>query len=220
MTLPGVLRNLGVAALAVAWALAAYLGSAGTGPRDLIAAVAVAPFAVALAIALWRVRSRALVIGLVLLACGLLVWAWPRLRENVVLLFYLEHLGSHLALGGLFGRTLFGPGEALVTRLARHIFGGQLSARNARYTRQVTVAWTLFFLGNALVSTLLFWLAPLSVWSVHANLLTGPLIALMFAAEHLCRLWVLPPEERPSLATAIRAYRQRQALVDTTPSAP
>lgn len=219
MTLPGVLRNLAVAAVAVAWALAAYFGSAGAGNRDLVAAVAVAPFLVALAIALWRVRSRLMVIGACLTAFALLAWGWPQLRQNVAGLFYLEHLGSHLALGALFGRTLFGPGEALVTRLARHIFEGQLSARNARYTRQVTVAWTLFFFGNALVSTALFWLAPLSVWSVHATLLTGPLIALMFAAEHLCRLRVLPPEERPSIATAIRAYRHRQALGDTSTSA-
>ena len=47
------------------------------------------------------------------------VWLWPQLRQNVPLLYYLQHVGSQLALAVFFGRTLLGPGEALITRIAR-----------------------------------------------------------------------------------------------------
>ena len=61
------------------------------------------------------------------------------------------------------------------------------------------------------MSTLLFVWAPLRIWSLHANVLTGPLIGLMFLGEHLVRLRMLPPQERPGLAAVVRAYRGESA---------
>jgi len=165
----------------------------------------------ALFMTLWRVPQWIWRVGGVLLVLGLLAWFWPSLRSNVPLLYYLQHLGIHVALGVFFGKSLLGPGEALITRMARRIFSHELSERKVRYTRNVTLAWTVFFFANALVSTLLFILAPPAIWSVHANLLTGPLIGVMFLVEHLWRLCVLPPHERPGLADIVRAYRRESA---------
>jgi hypothetical protein len=58
---------------------------------------------------------------------------------------------------------------------------------------------------------LLFIFAPPAIWSVHANLLTGPLLGLMFLVEHLWRLCVLPPHERPGIADIVQAYRRESA---------
>lgn len=201
------LRALAVVLLLAAWAAAAHYGSAGGGQPDINAALGTLPLAFVAGLLLWRIANRWLRATGVIAVAALLAWLWPQLRENVPLLYYIQHLGTHLALGTLFGRTLFGPGEALITRIARNVFKGTISERKARYTRQVTIAWTAFFFANALLSTALFLFAPAAVWSVHANLLTGPLIGLMFIAEHLVRLRVLPPEERPSFIAAIRAYR-------------
>lgn len=201
------LRGLAVLLLFAAWAVAAHFGSAGGGHPDINAALGVLPLIFVAGLLLWRLQSLWLRLGGLLVGLLLLAWLWPRLRENVALLYYLQHLGTHVALGVLFGRTLFGPGEALITRIARTVFRDGLSARKVRYTRQVTIAWTVFFFANAMLSTLLFLFAPAEIWSIHANLLTGPLIGLMFLGEHLVRLRVLPPEERPSFMTAIRAYR-------------
>lgn len=211
------LRGLAVLLLFVAWAVAAHFASAGSGNPDINAGLALLPIVFVIGLLLRRWRSPWLRVAGVATTGALLAWQWPQLRLNVALLYYLQHLGTHLALAWLFGRTLIGPGEALVTRLARGVFNGVLSARKIRYTRQVTLAWTAFFLANALVSTGLFLFAPAAVWSVHANLLTGPLIGLMFAAEHLVRLRVLPPEERPSFATIIRAYRAGMPPPGQTP---
>ena len=198
-------------ALLVAWAVAAHLGSSGAGSADLNTLVAVSPLLVASAVLVWQLRSGwFLAVGMV--GAAALVFAlWSSLRQDVPLLYYLQHVGSHLALAVWFGKTLLRPGDALITSMARALDGGSISPSKQRYTRQVTVAWTVFFLVNALASTLLFLTAPVAIWSVHANLLTGPLVATMFLGEHLVRMRILPRYERPSLTDVIRAYRQRSA---------
>ncbi|MCK6389871.1 MAG: hypothetical protein L6Q40_02445 [Azonexus sp.] len=202
------LRGLAVIGLLVAWAVAAHIGSTGEGSPNLTTTLGVGPFVLIIAWLLWRVRQPLLIAAGVGLTSVALFWAWPHLRANVPLLYYLQHVGSQLALAVFFGRTLFGPGEALITRIARAAAQGEISPLKARYTRQVTLVWALFFLANGLVSTVLFLFASPAIWSLHANVLSGPLMGVMFVAEHLWRIRVLPPAERPSMATAIRAYRQ------------
>jgi uncharacterized membrane protein len=203
-------------AVLVAWAVAAHLGSSGAGSPDFNAAVAVLPLLVVGALAVRRLHSTWLSALLLALAGGLVILYWPRLRLAVSLLYYLQHLGIHMALAAWFGMSLSGGGDALVTRMARLIHGHALSPGMVRYTRQVTMAWTGFFVINALVSSALFLWAPVAVWSVHANLMTGPLVAVMFAAEFLVRRRVLPAHERPRVSEVIRAYRQQAGAGNST----
>jgi len=202
------LRGIALAVLVVAWALLAHLGSAGDANPDFSAALATAPIVAIVVILLWRVGNPLWIAVGGLAVLVLLALSWPTLRQNVALLYYVQHLGTNLALGILFGRSLLGPGEALVTQFARTAHYGAISGAKARYTRQVTIAWTIFFAANVLVSSALFWLAPPAAWSVFANLLSVPLIGLMFAIEHLCRHHLLPPEDRSSIADTIRGYRE------------
>jgi uncharacterized membrane protein len=210
-TLWPVLRGLGIALLAVAWALTAHFTSAGNESSGWGAALALTPMTTALALGLWRLPVRWLgaLIGLAV-AAGL-VGFWPFLKGQVALLYYLEHLGVYILLSAFFGRTLFGPEESLVTRMARSVHGGVLSPAQAAYTRRVTLAWSLFFAGMALMSTLLFLLAPVVVWSTFANLLGGPLIALMFVGEYLWRRRALPEEKSATMADAVRAWKAQRS---------
>lgn len=201
------LRAAASALLLLGWIAASHLGSTGRGPVDLHVAVAVAPFLAAVAILFARV-ARPPVKLLAWLSVAVLLWSlWALLRTHVALLYYLQHLGIHLALAALFGASLIGSGEALVTRMARLLSEGDLSPRHWRYTRQVTAVWAAFFVLNALVSTALFLFASREVWSLHANVLTGPLVGLVFMVEVLCRRAVLPPHERPSLSAVVHAWR-------------
>jgi uncharacterized membrane protein len=59
----------------------------------------------------------------------------------------------------------------------------------------------------ALASTLLFFLAPLVTWSVFANFLTLPLVALMFIGEYWIRRRVLPEMRHMHILDAVRAFR-------------
>ncbi len=208
-------RGIGLAVLAVAWALAAHFTSAHQASSGWGALLALAPMSTALAVVLWRLPARWLGVLLGMVVLGGLVWFWPFLTGQVALLFYLEHLGVYLLLSAFFGRTLSGPEESLVTRMARSVHGGVLSPAQAVYTRQVTLAWCLFFAGMALVSTGLFVLAPTVVWSTFANLLGGPLIALMFVGEYLWRRHALPEEKPASMADAVRAWKAQRS--DKTP---
>jgi uncharacterized membrane protein len=61
---------------------------------------------------------------------GLVAWSWPTLRQNVALLYFIQHVGTNLALGILFGRTLLSGRQPLghPFRLAcaqRHHFSRQ-----------------------------------------------------------------------------------------------
>ena len=212
MTWPVRARTVLALALLALWAVSAHLASAGVGPADLRVLVAVVPLAAAAALLAWqspwpRVASGAATFsGLAILA---LSWAW--LRGHLPWLYYLQHLGAHLALAVWFARSLAPGRTPVVSAMAQMITRLPMSERKRRYTRGVTLAWALFFVGNALVSTLLFAWAPIEIWSVHANLLTGPLIALFFGLEMVVRAFVLPRAEHPSLKDVVRAWQARRA---------
>lgn len=205
------LKGAGVALLAVAWAVASHVASASPGPSGWGAALALAPVITAVSLGLWSLPQRWLgLLGLGLLA-ALLAAVWPWLTERVALLFFLDQTGVYLLLAAVFARTLRGPGESLVTQLARRVHGGVLSTRQQVYTRGVTVAWSLFFVSMALVSALLFTWAPTPIWSTFAFLLGGPLIGLMFVGEYLWRRRALAGEQPSSITDAIRAWKAHNA---------
>jgi uncharacterized membrane protein len=69
----------------------------------------------------------------------------------------------------------------------------------------------VFFAAMASVSTLLFFLAPLTAWSVFDNFLTLPLVALMFIAEYRVRRRALPGMQHAHILDAVRAFRDSTA---------
>jgi uncharacterized membrane protein len=82
---------------------------------------------------------------------------------------------------------------------------GALGADARRYTRQVTVAWTLFFAMTACAFVILFFSAPLRVWSAFANFGAPMAIVLMFAAESRIRRLALPGIRHADVITTVRA---------------
>jgi uncharacterized membrane protein len=123
---------------------------------------------------------------------------------------YLEHLSFNLAMALLFGTTLLPGREPLCTQFAA-LIDGSVTPRVARYTRQITVAWTMFFVAIAAISTLLFATSSIVAWSTFANYLALPLVGAMFVGEHAWRRIALPDIERPDMLAAVRAYRQSMA---------
>lgn len=206
-----VVRAVGTGLLAVAWAIASYFNSTSGHPSGWGVALALAPLSLVAVLGLWRMPQRWLAGVLALALLGLLVWAWPLLVHNIAALYFLEHTGVYTLLSALFARSLVGPHESLVTQMARRVHGGILSEHQRRYTRQVTVAWSLFFAAMVLVSVILFIWAPLQWWSAYATLLGGPLIGVMFVGEWLVRRWVMPNEERATLKEMVSAWRSQRS---------
>lgn len=86
---------------------------------------------------------------------------------------------------GLFGLSLK-YGSPMVERLAR-LREPQLPAKAIVYTRQVTIAWSVFFLCNGLLAAALTLWAPLSWWMLYTGLISYGLMGLLFAIEWLIR---------------------------------
>ena len=193
-------------ALGIGYSVLSHFAAASAVPDFLDALTAIAPLLGLALVMAWRSPRRVLMLTLWLAACGLLyaVSGWLVLHYNWI--FLLQHAGMYALLCAAFGRTLQGGQLPMISRFAR-IVHGDLSPALVRYTRSVTLAWTCYFGATAALSLLLFWLAPVQVWSVFANLLGVPLLALMFAGEFAVRWFVLPASDRTGPIEAIRAYR-------------
>jgi uncharacterized membrane protein len=200
----------GALAACVAYAVLTHQAASEPHPGLYEAAVIVVPLLALAPLLVWqsatRAGTRAAWLGLWLMACvaAFAMRDWLVFNHNWVLL--LQQVTINGLLGIAFGRTLADGQVPLIARFAALVHG-TLSPRVARYTRQVTWAWTLYFALTIVVSLLLFWLAPVAAWSVFVNLLSAPLLVAMFAAEYLVRLCFIPREERGGFLEAVRAYR-------------
>jgi uncharacterized membrane protein len=194
------------AALTVAYVLFGHYAAATPGVGRWAVLLAAAPMTAAgfgFAREDWR---GALLLAFGLAAVAFLVWTWPRLHNPVSWLYFAQHVSINAVLGLLFGRTLLPGRQPLVSTFASLVHPVMTPALT-RYTRRVTLAWTLFFAVSALVSIVLFVLAPVAVWSVFANLLALPLVLAMFVIENEVRKRVLPPQDRVGLRATVRAVR-------------
>jgi uncharacterized membrane protein len=104
----------------------------------------------------------------------------------------LPHALAYTAMLIIFGRSLAGNRESMITTLAQRM-RGPLSPLVLRYTRRVTLAWCFFFAAQLAVSLTLYLLylfgaAPLSLWSLFINVANLPLVVLMFMLEYAYRL--------------------------------
>lgn len=209
-----ILRGLGIAALVIAYSLLAHYTNDPAHNPGLGAIVSIAPLALLAAALAWRSPRRTLMLCLLVLSFIALGAAWPLLEHHFGLVYWLQNMGLQLILFITFGRTLLAGRQPLCTRFSEALYG-PVSPVHARYTRQVTVAWTLFFAAMALASTLLYFLAPITAWSFFSNFLMLPLVALMFLFEYGVRRCVLPDTGHMRFFDAIRAFRDDSANAST-----
>lgn len=154
-------------------------------------------------------------VGWGLLAAAALLAAsaggWHALLHRQELIYLLQNVGMQALLAGLFGHTLLPGHEPLISQLARRIHREDYSAEIARYTRQATWAWTLYFVAMGLTSVLLFVSAPLAVWSYFVNFLSFLTLAAMFAVEYAVRRWRLRGIDHIGFLQSVRLYWERPA---------
>lgn len=200
----------GLLALGVAYAVLSHRAAASAAPDLQGALVALAPLLGLGFMLAWRSQQRALMLALSLAACAVIYGVKDWLVAHYNWVFLLQHAGTYALLCLAFGKTLQRGGTPMISRFAS-IVHGSLTPALARYTRAATWSWTLYFGATAGLSLLLFWLAPVAIWSTFANLLGMPLLGLMFAGEYAARCYVLPAADRAGPLAAIRAYRQASA---------
>jgi len=201
---PRSVRAITIALAVAAYAALAHFSNAVPGNESLGAVLAIAPLWLAAVILAWRSSRRQL--GLV--ACGLAglvsFAGWGNLKNHFAWLYLIQQVGAYALLGVSFARSLGQNRVPMCTRFAALVHG-TLSTSATRYTRSVTVAWTIFFAAMSGTLLLLYVAAPLAVWSVFANFCAAPLVALMFIGEYLVRHRVLPDMQHASILDTIRA---------------
>jgi uncharacterized membrane protein len=172
---------------------------------ELGAALAVIPL-LALGASLLRRSKGALLAATVGVAAALVLYdCRPLLERNFSLVYLLQECGMNGLLAVIFGRSLRAGETPLCTRFADRLHG-PLTPVEMRYTRRVTLAWTLLFAAITLTTLVLYAAAPLAVWSLFVNFVTVPLIAAMFAAELAVRRRVLPPADRGGILASLRVF--------------
>jgi len=197
---------LGIAAVVIGYPLLAHYTNEPAHGGNLGALVAIAPLVFIALVLAWRSPRRFIMLGVLVLLCIALWVGWSALENHFGLVYWLQNMGMLLVLFVTFGRTLIAGRQPLCTRFAQAVHA-VVTPQHEIYTRQVTIAWTLFFAAMALASTLLFFLTPLVTWSVFANFLTLPLVALMFVGEYAVRRRILPETRDMHILDAVRAYR-------------
>lgn len=209
-------RWFAIAAGIVAYPVLAHYSaatSAATTWPSLGVAVSLAPSLAILLLLAWRSPRRPLMLLVCVAVAVLLGVFWGELQRNFSWVYFLQHIGTNVMLAAVFGATLVRGRQPLVSKLAEAVHRNSLAPEVLRYTRQVTLAWTLFFLAVSLVSSVLFCCASMEAWSVFANFLTFPLILLMFAVEYAVRLRKLPNLEKHSIMAGVRAFWNKPATL-------
>jgi uncharacterized membrane protein len=201
-------RRLQLAAVVVA--VIAYSGlshysNSHAQARDLATGLALAPMLALGAVLAWRSLGAVLAVLSATLTAFLLFEFWPGLTRNFSVLYLVQQFGFYVLMALSFGTTLIAPRVPMCTMMADKIHG-PLTPLELRYTRQVTVAWTIFFVLNMLATWLLFQFAPLKVWSIFVNFASLPLLALMFLGEYLVRRQVLPQVQSGGIIATLRVY--------------
>lgn len=191
--------------LSIAFLAVAHAALADRLPARVGAIASLVPLALFTSWLARRSRARlAAVVAAWALAIPALL-AWGELDANFAHLFFAEHAGTNLALAIVFGRTLLGGREPLVTTFAR-IVHGAVPPEVERYTRKVTVAWTALFACLFAASCALYLGGWREAWSLFANVATPLLVVSMFVVEYAVRLRTLPHWERVGILGGVRAF--------------
>lgn len=193
--------------LGIGYSVLAHWSAASPTHDVLGALVAIVPLLALAFVMAWRSARRELMLAAWVACCVALYLVRDGLVAHYNWVFLLDHVGIHSLLCVAFGRTLAAGRIPLVTVLAGNVHG-TVSPALAAYTRSLTWAWTFYFGFVAGLSLLLFWLAPIAIWSMFAILLSPVLLVLMFVVEYGVRCCMLPAADRAGPLEAIRAYRQ------------
>jgi uncharacterized membrane protein len=154
---------------------------------------------------LWRWSGGLMALLAAVAAAFLLRIFWPVFAQNFSIVYLIQQAGFYSIMAVTFGRSLRTGRIPLCTQLADRVHG-PLSELELRYTRNVTLAWVIFFLLNLAATFLLYRFAPLRIWSFFVNFCSLPLILCMFVAEYLVRRRVLPQVQRSGLMATLRVY--------------
>ena len=202
------LRMVLLAVGAVVYVVLGYLASSSDHPPVYAVLVGAIPLVAGVLATCWNSAFRWPACGLCLLVLLMLGMNMDVLLRHASWLYFIQHAGTMIALGIMFGSTLGSDAGALCSRIALIAVSDDLDAAYLHYTWKVTLAWTVYFFASALISVGLFCFAALETWAMFAAVLTPVSLGLMFGGEYLIRLRAVPGRPHFSIAQTIQSYRK------------
>lgn len=154
--------------------------------------------------------------GLVVSAVALTLCLLSLTFSTIGFMLYYP-VAVNLILLTLFATSLKSE-QSLVERLAR-LQNPQLSPQGVRYTRKVTQAWCLFFIGNGTLAAASALYGDLKLWTLWNGLLSYLALGLMFGGEYLLRQR-LQARDPARTANGSRAPEGNSTADDTHAPAP
>ena len=206
-----------VSAAGIGYAIASLWLMTRSPPSAWTPVVLLVPVLAIAATSAWRSgrRARSAIALAAALTLALLAAHGGALDPEQMLL--AEHVAVHLVLAFSFGITLRPGVRPLISRAAERLHGS-LTPAEERYTRNVTLAWTIYFMAMAIVSIALHALLPFRLWALYANLGAPLAAAAMFAGELWLRYRLHPEFERSSPRDMIQAFREARAAAPLPPA--
>lgn len=174
-------------------------------------------------IAIWRELPGLQLVALIFLALGLL---YENLKQKNaaswgLLIFLVSLITASHQYGGSIYFAYFPP--VVIFMLLLFVFAnslrknqipivtdigektrGPLSPEMRKYTRSVTLVWSLFFLVMTLWSIVLPWFVSPVTWSWLTNFAHYIIVAALFSAEYIYRKWRFQDHDHPNFMNYIK----------------
>ncbi|MEE9331848.1 MAG: hypothetical protein V3U89_06410 [Methylophilaceae bacterium] len=202
------IRLIGFLLLILGYSLLANYTLQSKNYAAIGAFVALVPIFLICLLLAFRSKQRFLMLGLLVLVSPLFWFAWEYFKLHYDWVYWLVHESVQLLLLITFARTLMPGQQPLCTQFAQ-MAHGSLSPEHTTYSRQVTIAWVLFFAAILLTSNYLFFFYPIKTWSIFVNFAYLPLVTMMFIVEYMVRKWALPEESQTNIMEAVYAFMNK-----------
>jgi uncharacterized membrane protein len=193
-----------IAALLVAYAALSHYSNSAPEAKGMGAGLSIGPIYLLGTVMLWR-WTRPLIAIIGAAGAGALMYRyWSVLKGNYEWSDLVQQCGAYTFVALSFGRTLFAGRVPMCTRLAAELHS-PLAPAEVAYTRHATFAWAVFYFLLAAAILILFFAAPVRIWSLFVNFATFGLIGLMSVVDYTVRHHVLP--RRPRVGIVALAQR-------------
>jgi uncharacterized membrane protein len=183
------------AVILIGYAALSHYSNSRPDAKALAVGLSIGPILLIGLALLLRWTTVPITLGVACMVGAVVYYCLPALEKNYEWLDLVQQAGVYGLVMVSFARSLWPGKTPLCTQLAIQMHG-TLDASEIAYTRRATAAWAVFYLALTITIVVLFFVAPLKVWSMFVNFATFGLIVAMALGDHLLRRAVLPP--RPS----------------------
>jgi uncharacterized membrane protein len=180
-----------VVTLFIGYAVLSHYSNSVPDAKGLATGLSIGPILLVGGVLLWRWSHPLLAAPLLAIVGVSLVHYWPLLTRYYEWSDVIQQCAAYGLVSLSFARSLFGGRVPICTQMTDKLHG-PLTPVEIAYTRKATVAWSVFYALLAAAILILFFLAPLRIWSMFVNFAAFGIIGLMFIADHAIRRRVLP----------------------------